>query len=396
MRPTRMIRAAMAGGLVLALAAPAFAQDDVRIRVRVDPQIAAEIRRAVREAQQSDVAREINEALRDVPWADVGREIDEALRDGMRETRRALPALADAAGAWQDRNFRAEQKDTQTRTLAIGASGTLDLKNVSGDVTVTAGGGREATVEITRVSRGRTDADAKLGLERVTVDVNTRGDRGTVEVRYPSENRPGYSVSVAYTVTAPAGTRVNISSVSGDVAVKGITGDVVVNVISGNIKLTDGVNVSSATTISGDVTVSNANVSGALTLSTVSGTATLDQVKCRRLSASVVSGDVIGRDLTCDGAEFKSVSGSVEYAGPLTRGGRYEFQTHSGDVKLTVSGSVGFDLNASTFSGGIRLTPPLQLQAATISRRAARGTVGDGGAVVTATAFSGDVVITKR
>jgi hypothetical protein len=57
---------------------------------------------------------------------------------------------------------------------------------------------------------------------------------------------------------------------------------------------------------------------------------------------------------------------------------------------------VGFDLQASTFSGQIRLEPPLQLQGASLTRRSARGTVGDGGAVVTATAFSGDVVIVKK
>jgi hypothetical protein len=31
-----------------------------------------------------------------------------------------------------------------------------------------------------------------------------------------------------------------------------------------------------------------------------------------------------------------------------------------------------------------------------MTRKSARGTVGDGSAVVTATAFSGDVVITKK
>jgi hypothetical protein len=65
-------------------------------------------------------------------------------------------------------------------------------------------------------------------------------------------------------------------------------------------------------------------------------------------------------------------------------------------VKFALSGSVGFDLQASTFSGQIRLEPPLQLQGASLTRRSARGTVGDGGAVVTATAFSGDVVIVKK
>jgi Putative adhesin len=380
MRAETVVRVTTACGLALAMAAPALAQD-VRVQVKIDPAVVQEIKDIIRDASRSDM----------------GREIGDAVRDAVRETTRALPEVSALmpSGGWQDRNFRAEQKDSQTKTAAIGANGSLDLKNVSGDVIVNAGGGRDATIEIVRVSHGRTDADAKTGLDRVHVDVTTRSDRTTVEAVYPSENRPPYSVSINYTVTAPAGTRVNVSSVSGDVSVKGITGDVAVSVISGGIRL-DNANVSSATTISGDVTGTHLSTTGAMTISSVSGTTTLTQIKCKRLSASVVSGDVIARDVTCDNAELKNISGDVQYSGALTRGGRYELQTHSGGVKLTVSGSVGFDLQASTFSGQIRLEPPLQLQNASISRRSARGTVGDGGAVVTATAFSGDVVIVKK
>ena len=105
---------------------------------------------------------------------------------------------------------------------------------------------------------------------------------------------------------------------------------------------------------------------------------------------------VTAHDVTSSGAGLKSMSGDVDYSGPLARGGRYELQTHSGSTRLTVTGSVGFDLQASTFSGQIHLEPPLQLQGASLTRRSARGTVGDGGASVVATTFSGDVVIVKK
>lgn len=390
-RVSRAVTTALAGGLVWSVAAPVFAQD-VRVQVKVDRAVVKEIQKAVRDAADSDL----------------GRQIAEAVQEAVEATTRALPALKNldsldkleklkyaVKSDWQDRNFRSEQTARETRTIQLGANGSLDLKNVSGDVVVNAGSGRDTVIEIVRHARGRTDADAKTGLDRVKVDVTTRGDRATVEANYPSENRPPYSVSVNYTVTTPAGTRVSVSSTSGDVTVKGITGDVSVNVVSGSIKVNDG-NVSSATTISGDVTATNITSSGTFTVSTVSGDTTLDHIKCRRLSAGVVSGEVVARDITCDNAELKSISGSVEYAGPLARSGHYDFQTHSGGVKLTVSGSVGFDLQANTFSGQIRLEPPLQLEHATISRRSARGTVGDGGAVVSATAFSGDVVIVKK
>ena len=59
---------------------------------------------------------------------------------------------------------------------------------------MTGGTGREIRVEITRTSRGRTDDDVRLGLQRVTVKVEQQGDRATVAVEYPrEERRNGYS-----------------------------------------------------------------------------------------------------------------------------------------------------------------------------------------------------------
>src|SRR5262249_30544213 len=109
--------------------------------------------------------------------------------------------------AGQNRDFRVSQEARETKSVRLGATGALELRTVGGNITVSAGSGNEATIEIVRVSRGRTDADAKLGLERVQAVVDQRGDRATVSVDYPSESRPPYSVSVSYNVKAPAGTR---------------------------------------------------------------------------------------------------------------------------------------------------------------------------------------------
>ena len=70
-------------------------------------------------------------------------------------------------------------------------------------------------MEIVRISRGKTEADAKAGLEKVAVDVAVRGERATVETKYPEDLHPDYAVSVAYNVTAPAGTKVSLDSIGG-------------------------------------------------------------------------------------------------------------------------------------------------------------------------------------
>src|SRR5206468_11960178 len=63
--------------------------------------------------------------------------------------------------------------------------------------------------------------------------------------------------------------------------------------------------------------------------------------------------------VTCDRLGIKSVSGSVEYAGSLVKGGRYEINSHSGSVRLTLSNPPGFELAANSFSGTIRSDFPM-------------------------------------
>ncbi len=367
----------------------ASAQDTrVEIKVAVPADVIRQVHRLVETAVGPQVRTEISHVMREViaEISSAGRDIARDIQSGQ------------GRGRGQERGeFRAEQVDKQTNRIQLGPNGSLDLKNVSGDIVVTAGNGREVVMEITRLSRGRTDADAKLGLEQVKVEVDHRGDRATVETRYPEQQgrqRSPYSVSVSYNITAPAGTRMNITSISGDVTVKGIRGDVSVDVVSGDIILNGTPRLTNVKSLSGDMTISDVDSDANLTVGGVSGDLTLMRVKCRRLSVNVISGDVSANDISAEGVELKSMSGSVEYGGPILRNGRYELYAYSGDVRLEIGGNVGYDLRAETYSG--RIQSSIDIKTSTTSRRALRGTVGDGSAVVVATTFSGNVILTKR
>jgi hypothetical protein len=104
-------------------------------------------------------------------------------------------------------------------------------------------------------------------------------------------------------------------------------------------------------------------------------------------------------DITCDNLDARSVTGKVEYAGALTPSGHYEISSHSGPIRLTLSGDVGFDLSAQSFSGSITSDWPLNAvgrgQALRL-QHLMRGTFGDGSAALNISTFSGDVVIVKR
>lgn len=402
----------------LALPAPARAQTPrVQVDVKLSGDISREIRDALREVTNGlreagsglrEATSGLNDAMRDVSrelgrelGRDLGRDLGNLGRDiaaGLRD----LPDLGHL-GAWdggwtdaQERNWRGEATDRQTRPLAIGANGAIDVRNLSGDITVTAGNGRDASIELIRRSRGRTEADARVGLDRVKVDVQVSGARATVKTDYPNERQSNYSVSVDMIVTAPVGTRITVNSVSADVKVSGVRGEVSVTTISGDVVITNVGAVSEAKTASGDVTITGSTGDIALDCGTLSGDVTLKQVKARRISASTVSGSVTAHDVAADSASLNTMSGDAIYVGDLARNGRYELTSHSGDVQFTPSGAVGFTLSASSFGGDISSSLALQTDGSRTRRRSLSGKVGDGSATVTLKTFNGDITVGGR
>ena len=325
--------------------------------------------------------------------ADMARDAREAARDAAVEVRKAR-----AVTRYQGRrDNRFEETARETRTVKVGAGGLIELRNIAGDIIVTAGGGDSATIEITKTARGSSAADAREQLGLVPVEVIERAGRVEVSARYPENNRRGnrrnINVSTAYRVTAPAGTRLKVDSISGNVATTGVHGDLALNSISGDIRVERAGNVVNGQSISGNVELISAADDAVVELSSTSGNVTANGVRVRRLDLGSISGDVRGTDLRCDSANLHTMSGNVEYGGSLTSGGTYDFRTHSGDVRLTLSGGTGFEIEASTFSGEVRSGLELRLESAGRRNRTIRGTYGDGRARIEASSFSGTVII---
>lgn len=376
-------------------AAPAAAQM-VDVRVTVDTQ-------AVREAADS-----VRDALRDMFGPDTRLELRRELRTVTRDVTDAIGHLASAPwmgdgpwlGAPRQRSFTARVTDRDTRTFAIGPNGAFDLENLSGDIRITAGTGRDLTVEIHRESRARTEAEARTGLSRVRVETTHRGERVTARTVYPSGRQSEYAVSVSYVVTAPAGTRIMARTVSGDLTLSGIAGETSLHTTSGDISVTNAARLQSAKTVSGDIVLRTVGAEGQLDASTMSGDVTASGVKARRLEISSLSGTATVRDAAASAVSVKSMAGDVVFEGSLTAGGRYEFQSQTGTVRVALDERVGFTFEASTFAGSVASEFPLKVTSlGATGRRPARnlsGTFGDGSATVTATSFSGSVTLVRR
>ena len=307
----------------------------------------------------------------------------------------------------RDDNNREEQTERTTKVIRLGADGALALGNIAGDIVVTRGGGADATIEIVKTARGRTLEDAKELLALVPVEVTERNGRAEVRTRYPTgedqrrNNRRNINVSVAYTVTAPAGTRLSIDSISGSIKVTDIKGDLNANSISGDVRISGAGRISTAKSISGTIEISETQADGAVAGSSVSGDVVFRRVTARRLDGGSVSGNIKVEDVQCERVSAGTTSGGVWFAGTLARNGRYELKSFSGEVRVLLAGNTGFEVDANSFSGDVRTDLTITRRGNTEPDRRGRrttlsGTYGDGAAVLDLTTFSGSIVISKR
>ena len=314
-------------------------------------------------------------------------------------------------GAWLERYQNArqgpEQIDTVTQTIKVGDGAVLDLSHLSGDVRVSGGGGSEIKIEATKRVRHRDAAEGKRLLDLLRVDINHFNNRVEVRTIYPRRNGTrgnSLSASVDYVITVPSSAAVALKSVSGNIFVSNVRGEVRCEAVSGDVNIGGTPNVAVAKTVSGDVLARDIGSQTALVLSTVSGTVVGSGLKVRALEAGSVSGDVKISGSQVDRLEANSVSGNIEFDAPLARGGRYEFTSHSGDVRITLQGNTGFELDADTFSGSVRSDVPVTLRSVGRPQpgerrggaRAIRGSYGDASAILSVRSHSGSVVITKK
>ena len=415
MRP--MYRQACSALAVLAwMAAPAAAQEPKRAEARAD--ISREIEAQIE--QHIELAARQIEHLVDNHLDDIIDEVQRAIekhaskieikvqskvavlaqRQAAEAARREAQRAREAERRRRDEVRRGpEYTDKLSKTLRLGKNGTFDLQNLSGDIAVTGGAGNDVRIEATKRVRHPNESEARALLQSIEVRMEERN--GNVEVR-TNYTRRNWSGGVDYTVSLPRDANVVLRSVSGDIRVTTLNGELRVDTVSGDVVATSVRRIRQAKTISGDLEIVESD-GDEVTGLTVSGTLVARNVKARTVDLSSVSGDLRLTDVESDRAFVRSVSGNVDFSGRLSQQGRYEFQSHSGDVRVSPLNSQGFSLEASTFSGDLRSDFPLTLQGnqpnglgPRRTPRGIRGSFGSGGAVLTLQSFSGNITIVKR
>jgi DUF4097 and DUF4098 domain-containing protein YvlB len=287
----------------------------------------------------------------------------------------AVTAHAAAAQRGQSRRGSRDARAEIDTTFAFDKNGTVTVNVPNGDVVVAG-----TTANQIRIRAKSENNDLRVDVSGSRVMIQTSNHEGGAEL------------------SVPQGVRVIVQSRSGDVTIRGTHGEVEVHATSGDINVDDVVGRLDVGNLSGDITVSN--VAGDGDVSTTGGDVKLSNVR-GNLGIGTVSGEIELRGITAKNVRARTTSGDVTYDGLIDPAGRYEFATHSGDVRLHIQRDASAQLTVSTWNGSIDSDFPITLRPGehdfgSQSSKRFIFEIGGGAARLTAETFSGDIAISSN
>lgn len=215
------------------------------------------------------------------------------------------------------------------QTFNTSATPTVDVTNVSGDISVTGWSQPKVQIDIDKYGENQSDiANSEIVIDHTSdeVSVKTQYARGT-------GHRGG---EVYYTLHVPKDARLKIENVSGGESVKGVAGKLDAQTVSGRITADSLTTDTDAQTTSGRISLEFATApkNGTVKAQTVSGAITV--VMPADISADVQTESVAGgftSDFPSVRAEKKDVGSKA--SGTIGSGGTaIKLQTVSGSITL--------------------------------------------------------------
>jgi DUF4097 and DUF4098 domain-containing protein YvlB len=209
---------------------------------------------------------------------------------------------------------------------------------------------------------------------------------------------------VDFTGSVPEDASVTVRTITGNVRATNIKGELRADTVAGGATVSGVRKLEALKCVTGDIEIVDAGADDPATASTYSGNITVRGLKARAFQLTSVSGNIHLEDAQVDRLMVRTVQGNLDFAGDLARNGRYDFNSHSGDIKLVLSGTTGFELIANTLSGTVHSDFALNRGRGRAEGQAApvqgpsviRGAVGDASAMLALRAFSGNISIARR
>lgn len=252
--------------------------------------------------------------------------------------------------------FGATLSETVNKEFPFPKNGKLTIENVNGKITVEQWDKDVVKIEAVKTAKSSSDESAKKALQDTKVEFTVEDKDIDVTVKHPQSGSffsfswlcgTSSSVEVSFRVWAPAGSRLSLSSVNGDVLVSVKGADVEAETVNGSVTVRDS-SLVTISTVNGSIDFDSDNL---VNVESVNGqiTGTVRAEKPKNGTVEVVNGTIVVK--LPAGSNFsvttETVNGSIESDFPEVTGSRRE---KSGEI-----GAGGDKLSIETVNGSIEI-----------------------------------------
>ena len=262
----------------------------------------------------------------------------------------------------------------QTVSHPASAAAAIRIDNPAGAVRLT--GWDRDSISVT-TTLGSVSQHLRVGGSRDSLTVTIEGSTLT---------------SADLELRVPAAATLWIRTATGEIDADQLTGRVTALTIGGRLRVGGRLRSVSGESLEGNIEL--AADADSATARGGSGTVVLRGSMANAVATSVSGAILVGLTGPLTTGRFESLSGNVSYKGPLRPDGTLEVQSHSGDLDLRMSPTLGATYDIETYGGTIN--DALTGGATRVLKGNTVLTVGNGQAKVTIRNFKGTVTIQRQ
>lgn len=250
----------------------------------------------------------------------------------------------------EDQDDAEEQTGAQVRTIVADPAVIISVCLQSGSVVVKGSDRKDVVVRAEDAAnvllRRAENPEATTPATRVEVLISdsSKGNQSRF-----GECRGNSNVEL----DVPRGATIFVTTREGDIEVSDVA-EIKADTKQGNVNINRSTRSAEANTTSGDIAIENSV--GRARLATISGGVEAVNLKMATaadtVEVSAISGDIRLEQVQQARVNVSTISGDLDFSGPLARGGSYSFTTTNGDITLTMPESSAFEVNAKVSQGG--------------------------------------------
>jgi DUF4097 and DUF4098 domain-containing protein YvlB len=264
----------------------------------------------------------------------------------------------------------ASQSQTDT-TFAVPAGASLSVNNFGGAIIVRGWNQNRMRVQAEHGRRGR-------------VEVSVVGN--TVTVKSGSRNGPPTVTDME--ISVPQATPLRLAGTYAEITVEGVTGPISAETVDGEVNVRGGKGNITLSSIQGPVTLADA--SGRIEVTSVNEDVSLSNIS-GEIKVETTNGELTLLGIQSSSVEAATINGDVTYDGNIADAGSYSFNSHNGDITVTIPERANVTITGATANGEIDAS--FSVPVTTTPRQGRRWTfkLGTGSARLEVESFQGDI-----